>query len=345
MEISVEDFHSNLLERVLDVLWSQWSSVGTYTNVPSSGTAVIDPEALVCATMWFGRYSPRLFDEAMDWLKTNDTLISLDRLKSIACLFSSDTRAVLGAVFDHLWMAEGRTKFRGKSSRWENERPAKGEPLFRSWPEKGEPTRGDGDEVFLRWGFERGRVELRGMSSAPALGNAANMRFVLRDLFGLGVRAEVATYLILVGRGNSSQVAKAVTQNQRAVYAVLGDFARGGFAHKREAGRETIFAIDAGRWRRFIEHREKARFIQWAGIFSALQEILVDRLENEKAYGSLYLASSRFREMSPRVTKRLASGGIMSPIPDPRNHPGEEYNTAFLSYVDSAINELLDQDN
>jgi hypothetical protein len=293
--------------------------------------------------MWFGRYSPRLFDEAMDWMNVNEALISLDRLKSIARMFSTDTRAVLGAVFDHLWMAEGRSKFRGKSSRWEEERTGSGEPLFRSWPDKGEPTDNNSDEVFLRWGLERGRVELRGMSSAPPLGNAANLRFVLRDLFGLGVRAEVATYLILVGRGNSSQVAKAVTQNQRAVYAVLSDFARGGFAHKREAGRETVFEIDAGRWRRFIEYREKARFLQWADIFSALQEILVDRLENEKAYGSPYLVSSRFREISPRVLKRLANGGIMSSTPDPGNYPGEEYNAAFLSYVDSAINELHDQ--
>lgn len=33
----------------------------------------------------------------------------------------------------------------------------------------------------------------------------------------------------------------------------------------------------------------------------------------------------------------------MCPIPDPRKHHGEEYNAAFLSYVDVAINELLDQ--
>ena len=181
------------------------------------------------------------------------------------------------------------------------------------------------------------------MSSAPPLGNTANLRFVLRDLFGLGVRAEVATYLILVGRGNSSKVAKAVNQNQRAVYAVLDDFARGGFAHKREAGRETVFAVDPRRWSRFIELKENARFIQWANAFSALQEILVDRLANEKAYGSLYLASSRFREISPRIMKMLAEGGVMSPIPDPRKYPGEKYNDAFLSYVDGAIDELIAQ--
>ena len=342
MAISVESFHSRLLERVLDILWSQWSTLGTYTNVPPYRTAVIDPEALICATMWFGRYSPRLFDEAMDWLSSNDALVSLDRLKSIAGLFSSNTRVTLGAVLDYLWKAEGKTKFRGKSSRWERERPERKEALFRSWPAKGEPTRGKGDEVFKWWGLARGRVELRGMSSAPDLGSAANLRFVLRDLFGLGVRAEVATYLILVGRGNSSQIARAVTQNQRAAYAILDDFARGGFAHKREAGREIVFSIDADRWNRFLELRKGTRFIQWASIFSALQEILIDRLENEKAYSSPYLASSRFREISPRIVKGLADGGVMSPAPDPRKHPGEAYGDAFICYVDRAVNELFE---
>jgi hypothetical protein len=71
--------------------------------------------------------------------------------------------------------------------------------------------------------------------------------------------------------------------------------------------------------------------------------MLTDRLANEKAYGSLYLASSRFREISPRIMKMLAEGGVMSPIPDPRKHPGENYNAAFLSYVDGAIDELIAQ--
>lgn len=343
MEISVEDFHSHLLERTLDILWSQWAAAGTYTSVSPAVETVIDPEALFCATAWFARYSPRLFDEAMDWLRANNALISIDRMKSIAGLFSGDTRAVLGAVLDYLWEVERKTKFRGKSSRWENERLKRKEALFRSWPARGEPAGRSSDEVFLRWGLERGLVELRGMSSGPDLKNAANLRFVLRDLFGLGVRAEVATYLILVGRGNSSKVAKAVTQNQRAVYAVLDDFARGGFAQKREAGRETVFTADTGRWSRFIQLKGTARFIQWTDVFPALQEMLVDRIENEKAYGSPYLASSRLREISPRITKKLANAGVMSPIPDSRRYPGEEFSAAFFHYVDRATKELLDR--
>lgn len=341
MEISVEDFHNQLLDRVLDLLWRQWSTLGTYTTTPSLASAVIDPEALVCATSWFARYSPRLFDEAMDWLGTNDGLISIDRLKSIAGMFSADTRAALGAVLDYLWEAQGKTKFRGKSSRWERERSKRNEALFRSWPALAEPAGGNNDEVFLRWGFERGPVELREMSLSPNLENAANMRFVLRDLFGLGVRAEVATYLIAVGRGNSSQIAKSVTQNQRAVYAVLDDFTKGGFAYKMETGREIVFTVDTERWGLFVELKGEARFIQWADVFSALQEILVDRIEDEKAYASPYLASSRLREISPRIIRKLANAGAMSPIPDSRKYPGEEFNAAFLGYIDKATNELF----
>lgn len=341
MEISVEDFHSHLLECVLDLLWRQWSTLGTYTTTSSYADAVIDPEALVCATTWFARYSPRLFDEAMDWLGVNDSLISIDRLKSIAGLFSGDTRAALGATLDYLWEAKGKTKFRGKSTRWEKERPKRKETLFRSWPEKGEPSGRNNDEVFLRWSFERGPVELRGMSSSPNLENAANLRFVLRDLFGLGVRAEVATYLTVVGRGNSSQIARAVTQNQRAAYAVLDDFARGGFAYKRGAGREIVYTVDTERWSRFVELKGEVKFIQWADVFSALQEILVDRIENRKAYQSPYLTSSRLREISPVIIRKLMNAGAMSLVPDSRKYPGEEFGAAFLGYVRDAADELF----
>lgn len=341
MEISVEGFHNQLLERALDILWSQWAALGTFTSVPPCTTAVIDPEALVCATAWFGRYSPRLFDEAMDWLGANSASISIDRLKSIAGLFSGDTRASLGAVLDYLWEVEGKTKFRGRSSRWENGGPSRREALFRSWPARGEPVGGNSDEVFLRWGFERGPVVLRGMSSGPNLENAANLRFVLRDLFGLGVRAEVATYLALAGRGNSSRVAKAINHNQRAVYSVLDDLARGGFVRKGETGRETVFIADTGRWSRFISIKGKARFMQWAEVFSALQEILVDRIEKGKAYQSPYLASSRLREISPGITRRLADAGVASPIPDSRKYPGDEYSAAFFDYAEKVTGELF----
>jgi len=330
-----------LLEEVLDIIWSQWTAVGAYTSVSPYQTAVIDSEALVCATMWFGRYSPRLFDEAMDWLSVNDALISIDRLKSIAGSFSSDTRASLGAVLDYLWKVEGRAKFRGKSSRLAVDMLKTKEALFRSWPGEGEPFNGKGDDIFLKWGFERSRVELRGMSSSPSPDKAVNLRFVLRDLFGIGVRAEVATYLVLVGRGNSSQIAKSVNQNQRAVYSVLDDFASGGFADRREAGRETVFSIDTERWSGFVDLGEQTRFIQWTNSFSALQELLCDRVENERAYGSPYLASSRFREISPGIIRKLSDAGVKTSPPDSRRYPGEDYSEAFIDYVGTTIKELV----
>ena len=341
MEISPENYHSHLLERVLDLLWSQWTALGTYTSSPPYTSAVIDPEALVCTTAWFSRYSPRLLDEAMDWLCANDSLVSIDRLKSIAGLLSSETRAVIGAILDYLWEVQGKTKFKAKSSRWKKERSNRKEVLFRSWPALAQPGGSNSDEVFLRWGFERGPVMLRGMSSGPDTDNVANLRFVLRDLFGLGVRAEVATYLITIGRGNSSQVARAVNQNQRAVYAVLDDFARGGFASKRESGREIVFTADKTRWSCFVELKGEARFVQWVHVFSALQEILVDRIENEKAYGSLYLMSSRLREISPGVTRKLANAGTAPEVPDPQKHPGEEFNPSFMGYIDTVVDELF----
>jgi hypothetical protein len=43
MEISPENYHSHLLERVLDLLWSQWSALGTYTSSPGLHNRLVLP--------------------------------------------------------------------------------------------------------------------------------------------------------------------------------------------------------------------------------------------------------------------------------------------------------------
>lgn len=63
---------------------------------------------------------------------------------------------------------------------------------------------------------------------------------------------------------------------------------------------------------------------------------------SNSAYIIPYLASSRFREISPRIVKGPADKGVMSPAPDPRKYPGEAYGDAFICYVDGAVNELFE---
>jgi hypothetical protein len=72
------------MEAALDLLWRQWCSLGVAGHAkPTEPTRIIDPEALLLATTRLGCHDPSLYDESLDWLSKNGSLIHLQRLKTL----------------------------------------------------------------------------------------------------------------------------------------------------------------------------------------------------------------------------------------------------------------------
>jgi len=73
-----------LREAMIDLLWDQWSALGVAGR--ASGNAVpfvVDPEALLLATIRFGANDSRLVTEVTEWLSRYGGMISLQRLKNL----------------------------------------------------------------------------------------------------------------------------------------------------------------------------------------------------------------------------------------------------------------------
>jgi hypothetical protein len=138
-----------------------------------------DPEALLLFTLNVGRSDPRLFDEVLDWLALNATLVSEHRLRNL-CASPTD-RALVDAALD--WAAGERRRERPAGA----SRKRATEPLFPSLP----APRGDLDPAFARHGFAREPVQRSGKSQPPRLHDPIAFAFRLRRLLGVGVRAEV----------------------------------------------------------------------------------------------------------------------------------------------------------
>ena len=83
MSPSLTEFRDEFQELLLDFLWRQWSALGVAGHAKHSDPWIIDPEALLLITCTLGRHDPRLFDEMLDWVKTNGTFINTLRLKRI----------------------------------------------------------------------------------------------------------------------------------------------------------------------------------------------------------------------------------------------------------------------
>ncbi len=360
MEKLLRTFPKSVLDKMLDVCWGQWSALGAYATVPPETGKAIDPEALICATMFFGRYDPRLFDEALDWIAANARSVSLDRLKMIARVFGPKCKACLGASLEVAASWGGIPRLASAAARWDEFRLAGREELFLSWGRGKGPGVKDPDPTFLAWGFLRKRPVLRGLSGKPDLGNDANLFLRLRKLFGVTSRASVVGYLLLKGEGNSTRIAKAVHVNQRNAYGILEEMAEGGFLERWTGGREAVFRIDRERWGGiFGAGRGEGAgsgfgkgagsgfgkeggvvFVGWADVFSAFQLLLEDWAENAAAYSTPYLASSRLRDIAPGIVRRLAAGDVGYRIPDLRAHRGEDYLSAFAEHIQAYLDHL-----
>ncbi len=77
-----------LLDAILESLWTQWTDLGVAGTRGTRGDsgdsgALVDPEALLVGTITFGRYDPRLFDEVLDWLLLNGSLLDVTRLRRL----------------------------------------------------------------------------------------------------------------------------------------------------------------------------------------------------------------------------------------------------------------------
>jgi len=338
MKTSLEIFPKSILDKMLDICWSQWSALGVYAGIAPEEIAAIDLEALLCATMFYGRYDPRLFDEALDWIATNARIISLDRLKRIADVFGPDCKVCLGASLYYLGKNANNHRLLSLIDKWNELKLEKEENLFLSWGSgKALPIK-QSDPDFLAWGFLRNKPNLRGLSGKPDLSNDANLFLRLRKLFGVTSRASVIGYLLLKGEGNSMQISKTLYVNQRNVYGILSELAEGRFLLQWSGKRESVFSIDRVSWLDFFGVRKDLLYIGWAEFFLAFQLLLDDWVANPEAYSTEYLASSRLREKAPDLLRLLRDAGMEPKIIDPVSQHGEAYfhalAEALTAYLD-----------
>src|ERR1700754_3243830 len=172
---------------LLDFAWSEWAQMGLLASAPHRSPWAEDPEALIVFTLEVARDDPRMFDELLDWLLRNEPLVSVRRLRSFA-VDPEDRRLVEGAL---TWVNAHRPRARLRGRR--QPQPSS-EPVSRLTV-SGLPLR-DPAPSFPAAGSARPPVEPSGKSQAPDLRAPINFAFRLRQVLGLGARAEVVRLLL-----------------------------------------------------------------------------------------------------------------------------------------------------
>src|SRR3989304_5436817 len=91
------EFRGYILDRLLDLLWRQWSALGVPGRTTIEERRVVDPESLLLISLTVGRYDARLFDEILDWLVVNGAFLNVQRLRNLMKRFGFESQAQLSS--------------------------------------------------------------------------------------------------------------------------------------------------------------------------------------------------------------------------------------------------------
>lgn len=261
MNNSLANFRSRLIERLVRFLWRQWSALGVAGYARTDDPWIIDPEALLLFSTLIARHDARLFDEILDWLHTNGSWISLQRLGSIHKEESLGDAGILAAIAEHLSKDSAHHKWKVLIRRAETPDSQPAQLLRKLFP--GVPVLSEPDPVFLKQSWERGPIELRGMSQSPRPDQAATFLFKLRALFGRQARAEVIAWLLANRSGHPAAIARQTGYFPRTVQLVLNDLCESGHVCAIRSGREKDFSIRPDEWRFLMTWKHEESFPQW----------------------------------------------------------------------------------
>jgi len=143
---------------------------------------------------------------------------------------------VLGAVAATLSRRDKTPKWRNLAARL---KPLPDKPPDALFRKNGQPLFVPGSEpdaIFKSYGLLRTPVQTRGLSSPvlPSLlseWSPANFMFKARALFGVSIRADVFTFVVLQGASNPTRIARELGYSQRRVQDALVDMTSAGVCH------------------------------------------------------------------------------------------------------------------
>ena len=258
------NLNKNLTDALLHYLWRNWCALGVAGSVEPARKAIIDPEALLLLTCSIGRCDPRLFDEVTDWLTANWELVNVNRIKKMLKCYRWSGEKTLHPLA--AWLIEHQKKLtKWKSLTGLPEDITTESPFFMDRDGIEAPVFGELDSVFLRYGFSRGMLSLRGYSRSFQKDNPACLLLSLRSFFGTNVRAEIMAYLLTHPEGGyPSGIANTISYSQKTAQNALTAMKKSQWINCRETGFEKIYSLSVDISESFIG--KKNRLFKWMNL-------------------------------------------------------------------------------
>ncbi len=343
MDTSWTSFRSTVRERLLDLLWRQWSAIGVPGHGPAEERHVVDPEALLLLTMSVGRFDPRLFDEAVDWLSVNSPFINVQRLRNLVGTYAFDGTRPLSALAD--WLKKKSTDAKWKvlaaPLATETTLPAQ-ESFFLLADGTPMPDARAPSTEFMAVGYRRGQLTPAGKAGPFPPQGMPSLLLRLRALLGVNARCELLCTLGASEEVHPSGVARPVGYSIRTAQTTLAEMAVSGMVKVRPERREKRYSLagetllpllrPAGQltpWRNFAPLFRAFEFL-WLAIDDPMRRKIDDPV----------LAASEFRRIANAIRPLIGETGLGARLSDDAGYRGESYTAVFVGEIAGLLAEI-----
>jgi hypothetical protein len=295
-----------LTERLVSFAWQEWAQMGLLFAPTRVSPWAQDPEALIVFTLEVARREPRLFDELLDWMLTNETLLSLRRLRAM-CIDEIDRKLVAATIG---WLARQRPRARPKTADGDAApAPLQLESLFHL-----DRPFGETDPDFAAARLSRPLLSPSGKSVAPDLEAPINFAFRLRAILGVGIRAEIVRVMLTsrTSAATAQTLARASGYSKRNVHEALGGLASAHVLASFQIDGEQRYTIDSQTWAALLQRDPAALPVHrdWPQLLGTLRLILRRCAAQQQTSASEYMRRSGARQLLVQISRDLAFAGI-----------------------------------
>ncbi len=343
MSTLLKNLVSNLESKLTDFLWQEWSALGVFPPPSSQTRRLVDPEVLLLLTSEIGRYEARLFDEVLDWLLLNSRWINTQRLRSLHVKHGIGDPCVLAAIARSMMEHDPATKLRNLSLLSEGKQPPEG--LFRTGYSEQRSSFEAQDRIFEQYGLLRTERSPRSYSKSVAMAHPCSLQFRLRALFGLGMRADILSYLLTHDGAHPSGIAQFLGYSQKRVQDTLVEMVESGQVQVRSSGRMKIYQLDKNSWAEFLVPGSAnfCGWIYWLPLARGITTIWREIWAIDPACTDDYTLSSKLRTAMRAARDDMHASGITFNITDDKSYIAEAYLHVFEQDMSRMLSAVMNK--
>jgi hypothetical protein len=337
--MQTSELRDDLRAKLIAFSWEQWTQIGVSGWSDRRNLWAADPEALLVFSLVVSRHEPRLFDEILDWVTLNLRLVSIQRLRNLARHHDDVVRRLVDAVV--AW-SNAHAKEVTRRAPMAPSAPPEPRTLFRI--DGREARVSEADPIFADYGFQRPATGPSGKSRVPDLSASINLGFRLREIFGIGSRAEVIRVLLTSREDRLlNEIAEAAGYAPRNVREALDSLVEAGVTIISLRAKSRSYRLDRTRWGEFlgIAEQDMPIYVPWVQVLRALTRMHLWLEEEAALHRTEYMQASEARRLMDEVKPDLLAADVS--VQNGRGLRGAEYWPAFVQDVQAVLTRLEEE--